>query len=141
MAIPNGYFSTNFTIPEPEFQISVGLSNKGILEITDFEVNVSLNLSYDYLPTNQNIYSNFFSKKINYGSIKGLSSLNYTIKSELSNFDVSILTLFWDNILNSSGVKFLMDVQIKCKFYFGLVPFILLVKDFDLFLIGCPTCP
>jgi len=141
LAIPNGFYLTNFSTPEPEFQISVGFSNLGFLDITDIEMNVSLILSYNYLPENLTVYDTFFSKHINYGSVTGSSKLNFTIKSEINDFNVSKLMLFWDNVINSSDIKFLMDVQFNCRFYFGLIPFTIHAKNIDLFLIGCPTCP
>lgn len=140
LAIPNGFYFINFSTPDPEFQISVGLSNKGLADITNFEVNVTLNLSYLNIPTNQNISEKFFEKQEIIGDIKSFSKFNYTISSELEDFNIGVLGNFWVNVMNYSKVKFLMDVSISCEFYFGLIPFNIYTKEIDLFLLDCPTC-
>lgn len=140
LAIPNGFYFINFSTPEPEFQISVGLSNKGLADITNFEVNVTLNLSYVNIPTNQNIYEKFFEKQEIVGKIRSFSNFNHTISSELKDFNISVLGNFWVNVMNYSYVKFLMDVSISCEFYFGLIPFNIYTKELDLFYLNCPKC-
>jgi len=140
LAIPNGFYFINLSTPEPEFHISVGLSNKGFADITNFEVNLTLNLSYLNIPANQNIYEKFFEKQTIVGNIRSFSNLNHTISSEIKDFNISVLSNFWINAMNYSNVKFLMDIGISCGFYFGLIPFNIYTKDRDLFSLNCPTC-
>jgi len=137
IAIPNGYLKINLTTPYPEYEVSIGLTNKGIYEFTDFSVNISMNLSYLDLSNNQSIYENLFRKYETLNTVLPLTTFNHTIRVNYSSFNITVLEDFWNNYSNATRIQFLMDIIILGRYYYRLIPVKLSMKNLNAF---CPNC-
>lgn len=140
LAIPNGYYSWDFSTPDPRFEISIGMENGGLFEIAEFIIDLTLDLEYYDLYYNQSFKEQFFQKREEIGYINPLSTFNYTIVGNSSFFNIGILESFWNNISNYTNIFYLMNVTISLKFLNGFVPCKISHKNLNLLMLGRPNC-
>jgi len=140
LAIPNGYLSWDFGTPNPNFEISIGLKNVGLYRITDFNINLTLDLSYYDLYLNKTFKENFFQKEENIEKVNPISKLNHTIRADSNYFNISVLDSFWSSISNYSNIFYYMNISLSMKLFHNTIPCHISFRNLNLLMLSCINC-
>lgn len=119
--IPNNYFFSDFDLENPQFEIAFSLKNEGFTQISDLSINISEDIVYFNNQTE--IKVNIFQKFLFIGRVNPHAVYSSIVSGEFSNFKIDALEEFWDSANMSIGVYEYLNVEIKCKFFYKLVPF------------------
>lgn len=140
LRLPNGYYYRDFSPPSPRIEFSVGLQNNGISRVSNFNLYISLDISYFNITDLSHHRHNIFKKQQNFGSIAPLSGINATFIGEDAYFDCSYLEHIFNHSDTMVDIYFLINITFSYRYFFGTIPVDLSFKNLDLAIIECPTC-
>lgn len=138
--LPNGYYAWNFGTSNPSFKISFGIENKGLFEVRELKIGLTLDLSFYDLNKNQSFREQFFQKQEDIGIVNPLFILNYTIDADSSSFNINVLDSFWNNISNYTNIYYLMNVSISLNLLNGFIPSAISYRNLNLLMLECINC-
>ncbi|MFX1258748.1 MAG: hypothetical protein ACFFAN_12880 [Promethearchaeota archaeon] len=148
--VPDGYFKGNFNSSNPELEFPFSIENEGIYEVSDFSVKVCLKVLYFEENNDKEKDIDIFSKKENYGVIHAGQFYEGLFKGDEEDFDIPALDDFWNDVNIYEDVDFLIDIKISGKYFFGTIPFSVIMDDVNLEDLvensgdsedsECPTC-
>ncbi|MBD3195048.1 MAG: hypothetical protein GF317_08345 [Candidatus Lokiarchaeota archaeon] len=138
--LPNGYYYRDFSTPNPQIRISIGVKNSGIAELTNFEVKIALEVKYLNVSDLEVRKYQFSEKCENFGSIAPFSNNNETFVGESEYFDIAVLDNIYDNLETIIDVVFFINIIISYQGFFNTIPVFLEFRNLNLNIIECPTC-
>ncbi len=133
ISLPNGAVKITLIPGEPYIELPFRINNKGIFNIDEFWVNVSLHLSYQELLTDKEINKKIFQKDNYYEKIQALTSLEDIIYGQKTDFNVTQLINYAVYANASFPPIFLLNVRVSGFYYFKSVPFNFELRDIVLY--------
>ncbi|MFX0009431.1 MAG: hypothetical protein ACFE9R_03880 [Candidatus Hermodarchaeota archaeon] len=134
ISIPNNYFYSDYNITKPQFEIGFSIKNEGFTKISSLRINVSEDIVYfnNFTETRVNI----FQKVLYIGKVGPHTLYSNIIIGEINNFKINALEDYWEFANASLGVSEYLNIEIKCKFFYGLIPFKVLIGPLCLSCLG-----
>ena len=135
--IPAGYIYFEIDIDSPEImtaQIPYEIYNPGIYELSDIHINVDIKVNYINESNQANITSQIFSKKDTVSNCKALQTKTGLFEGDFSSFIITPLINFFAYSDELVIALFLLDVQFKAKYFYGLIEFQITQYNLNLFI-------
>ncbi len=138
--IPNGYFKANLEPVNASLEIPFSVENQGFYAINEFEISISIRVSYFNGTNEDKTENNVFKKTKDYGIIKPGQYYENKFEDNGENFDLIALTDFINNVNITKGYDILVDIEIKGKYFYSGIPFNIAYYNMNLEDLSCPTC-
>lgn len=141
--VPDGYIKANFNIENPndmEVEIPFDLSNEGIYDLVDINMDVKIKVDYINNITRESKEIEIFSKKIKYGTLGAGNSLNEIFKGDVDDFDTKAIYNFFKDADIFEEISILISIKLEAKYFFNLIEFTIFNDDLDLTDYECTTC-
>jgi hypothetical protein len=122
--IPNGYFNASLSSSNPVFY-----------DLTDLNINLSLDVKYFEKITNDETLKTVFIRNENIGVIPALQLYENIIKGEENDFKLDSLVDFESNANMSRIIRYFLRVEISGRFFYNSIPFKLNIKEIDLYIL------
>ena len=135
--LPDNYFIVNPDPSSPDLRISFSITNKGFHDLTQFQIDLSLDLYYTEKSNNNEKNAQIFSKIESYSKISPKETYRDTFQGNYDSFNISALENFVESVNVNKSITYLMNVKISGKYYFDIVPFSIVLENFNL---TCPDC-
>ncbi len=139
ISIPDEYFITILDPENPEFIMSYRVENKGLYYLTEFRVNISMDLIYNNT-TNNTERINIFSGKEKLDDVAPLQRVQGEFYKDNDSFNIVNLEYYWSTVANSSDTRFIFDFEIEGRYCLNLLYFSIQIDDFEFVDEECPNC-
>jgi len=136
MKIPD-HLMVSLVPEDPLLQASYKIPNKGFSDISNLVIDLKVDLCYSEEYTNNEIREQLFFKSETVTKINPWQNYEATLEGGSEYFNVTVIELFWDNVNFSRPVFYLLDINITGSFWFGMIPFKVIIDDLNP---DCPTC-
>jgi hypothetical protein len=124
--IPSGYVYVNLDIYSPNdmaVEIPYDIENAGAFDLTHIELSINLHLNYINESNHANITSHVFSKTSLAPRCRAFSTLSENFVGTFPDFLIPPLVEFFDNSDEFEMVYYLMDINLRAKYFYGLINF------------------
>lgn len=133
--IPYGIVYIDYDYAEPE-AADVGIpyliENKGIYNLDKVVLTVNLKVNYIDYSTKNNVTLKFFHKTENLGDCRPNSNLYGFLHGGYESFNTTLFDYFIDNSDPDELYWILGDFEIKARYFFQLIKFIIKMQDIKL---------
>ena len=123
ISIPSGYLNVTLDSDQPELEISISVSNSGIYEVTNFRVNISLDVEYFENNENVTIREKVFNKTVLLGTIFPYKTYQSIIKGEVTDFNLIALEKFETQANLSRLIVYILDIKVTGNYFYNFIPF------------------
>ncbi|KKL66921.1 hypothetical protein LCGC14_2140150 [marine sediment metagenome] len=137
ISIPHEYFFIDFDSSSPLLRAPYKIDNEGFSEITNMDINLSVDLYYTEEYANTEKQVKVFSKIERIKKIKPYNIYEANIEGNSENFNITRLDNFWLNANLSKAYYYLLNIKITGKYHLGIIPFSLIISNLDPY---CTTC-
>ena len=132
--IPGGYFFSDYDSVNPRVELNFSITNKGFTDISEFSINISGEILY-FEKVNATVKRvKVFQRKEYYGFIAPGKIYTSIFNVDSGDFYMDRIDEFWDKANMSLGVYDYLTIEIKGRFFFGIVPFKAFIDSL------CVTC-
>ncbi len=135
IVVPNGYFNASLSSSNPSLEISFSINNEVFYDLTDLNINLSLDVKYFEKITNNETLKTVFIRNENIGVIPALQLHENIIKGEENDFKLDSLVDFENNANMSRIIRYFLRVEISGRFFYNSIPFKLNIKEIDLYIL------
>jgi len=134
--IPEGYVYVNFGTEGYGFmeaQVPYYIRNDGFYSLEQLELDIRLKVRYVDISTRENITLNFFYKEENLGDCQPLSELYGIFGGNATYFNITAVNIFINNADPDEFYWILGDIELKAKYFFGLIKYEVLLQNIVLY--------
>ena len=121
--IPNGYFNMTLDPEDPHIELPYQISNPGIYEIFDLEIDMELNVKFLEKLSTRSLQLKVFEKLERIGKLNSYMIYNDKIIGEFQDFNQTNLNFFDDFANFSCPIEYLINLEIKGEYFYHQVPF------------------
>lgn len=120
----------DFNQENPEFQMSYSLQS-GLFDMNEFTISTTIDISFEDFSNNSYNLEKVFFKKENFGYVPINMFYESIFIGNKKNFNLTALTLFWNNMNLNKTVEFIFDFTISGRYCLNLVPFEIEIRDLN----------
>ena len=103
-----------------------------IYDLTDLFIEVDISVNYIYLITRENLTIQIFSKAGALPDCKAFSSLIGYFNGTFSDFDITAVVEFVENVDYVEPIYFFIDISFQANYFWNLISFSIFLDDVGL---------
>jgi hypothetical protein len=111
ISLPNGYFYARLNPVDPELNLAFGVTNCGYYDLNELGLHITFDIQYYQDYTDLQVQSRIFTKNITFGVIRPFQSMNLNITSELNEFNITALNIFYSSVNNSKHTIIIRNLR------------------------------